>query len=119
MLRTIVLVLLVACNSSTSNIDASQGHNDAPKNVDAKVFMDAKTFMDAAAAVCTGKLYDACNPAASNCMTGTTCKTFNASGFSVCTQTCGTCPNQGATPVTCNGMGICKPSSPNAGCTAP
>lgn len=70
------------------------------------------------AAACTGKLYDACNPASSNCMTGLTCKTFTGSVFSVCTQTCGTCPNQGSSTVMCNAMGICKPNQPNS-CTPP
>jgi hypothetical protein len=73
---------------------------------------------DTTSSVCTRQLYDACNAASSNCTTGLMCKSFTASSFAVCTQTCGTCPDQGANPVTCNAMGICKPNAPNA-CTPP
>lgn len=96
---TLLALVLVACSSDKSPaIDAG--------------------LSDAVSSVCTGQLYDACNPSSSNCMAGLTCKSFTASAFAVCTQTCGTCPNQGSTAVTCNGMGICKPSMPNA-CTLP
>src|SRR5215470_11638791 len=87
--------VLASCTSSTSTT------TDAPS-------------ADAPASVCTGQLYDACNPASPNCMTGSSCKTFTGSSFSVCTQTCGTCPNQGSTTVMCNGMGLCKPNAPNS-----
>lgn len=102
LMTSILLALVLAsCSNSTSTpIDAAPA--DAP-----------------ATSVCTGQLYDACNPASSNCMTGLTCKSFTGSAFSVCTQTCSTtCPNQGATTVMCNGMGLCKPNAPN-NCTAP
>jgi hypothetical protein len=124
-MRPFILCLLViglaACPSDNNKpaIDAPAGHVDAPKNVDSSMAGDAPGA-DAAKMVCTGAIYDACNPAASNCMTGTTCKTFNGSGFSVCTPTCTTtCPMQGTMTVTCNGMGLCKPNAPNTTCTAP
>ena len=98
MISTLFAVLLASCSSSASTAT------------------DAAT--DVATAACTGQLYDACDPASPTCGTGFTCKTFTASSFSVCTQTCGTCPDQGATAVMCNGMGICKPNTPNA-CTPP
>jgi hypothetical protein len=91
-----------ACNSSSSSPDA-------------KVYMDGSGSGSGSGNVCTGQLYDSCNPAASNCMTGLMCKTFSGSSFSVCTQTCsGSCPG-GAT---CNNMGICKPTAANS-CTPP
>jgi hypothetical protein len=105
----LALVLASCSNSSSTTIDAAPA--DAP-NADGP-------STDAALSVCTGKLYDACNPAASNCMAGLMCKNFAGSVFSVCTQTCGTCPNQGSTTVMCNNMGLCKPSAPNSDCTSP
>jgi len=79
---------------------------------------DAKVYMDGPGSgsgnVCTGAIYDPCNPANAHCGTGLTCKTFTGAGYSVCTQTCGTCPTGG----TCNNMGICKPNAPNS-CTPP
>jgi hypothetical protein len=102
LMTSILLALVIAsCSNSTSTtIDAAPA--DAP----------------ATSSACTGQLYDACNPASPNCMTGLTCKTFTGSVFSVCTQTCGTCPNQGTSTVMCNNMGICKPTAPN-NCTPP
>jgi hypothetical protein len=73
--------------------------------------------------VCTGELYDACDPAASNCKNGATCKTYAQSSFSVCIPaTCSgaaPCPMQNGAAVTCNNMGFCKPNAPNADCSAP
>jgi hypothetical protein len=105
----LALVLASCSNNTSTTIDAAPAdapHADGPGT-------------DAMSAACTGKLYDACNPAASNCMTGLMCKNFTGSVFSVCTQTCGTCPNQGATTVMCNNMNICKPNAPNTDCTSP
>jgi hypothetical protein len=112
MISSLFVLMLASCtNDKTSPSDAAT-KADAPS-------ADAASI-DATAAVCTGQIYDACNPTSSNCVTGTTCKTFSGSNFSVCTPTCpgGTCPNQGTTPVVCNAMGICKPNAPNA-CTPP
>jgi hypothetical protein len=95
----LALVLASCSNNTSTTIDAAPP--DTP-----------------AMSVCTGQLYDACNTASPNCMTGLSCKTFTGSAFSVCTQTCGTCPNQGTSTVMCNGMGICKPNAPN-NCTPP
>jgi hypothetical protein len=118
--RVAIVLLFAGCTSSNAPADAPKPPVDAKVYMDSKVYMDAKVFMDSSAMVCTGKLYDACNPAASNCMAGTMCKTFAGSGFSVCTQTCTTtCPAQGAAAVTCNTMGICKPSAPNSDCVSP
>ncbi|HUJ57414.1 MAG TPA: hypothetical protein VLX92_02945 [Kofleriaceae bacterium] len=89
--------------------------NSSKKTTDAAV--DSK-----AGSACTGLVYDSCNPNSSNCMTGTTCKTYTASAFSVCTPTCSAtvpCPDQGTTAVTCNNMGLCKPTAPNTDCTSP
>ncbi len=115
----VLSLCLLSCTNDSSKppIDAAgSGHMDAPAH------MDATVHMDAAANVCTGMVYDACNPAASNCMGTTTCKTFSGSMFSVCTPTCDAqnpCPMQNGQPVTCNNMGICKPNAPNTTCTAP
>jgi hypothetical protein len=109
MISSLFALMLTSCTSDKSTpSDAAKA--DAPS-------ADASSA-DAPNSVCTGLLYDACNPAAPNCQTGLSCKTFTGSGFSVCTQTCGTCPKQGANLVTCNQMGICKPNAPNA-CTSP
>lgn len=111
LMTSILLALVLAsCSNSTSTpIDAAPADAPTPDG----------PSIDAMSSVCTGKLYDACNPASSNCMTGLTCKSFTGSAFSVCTQTCSTtCPNQGATTVMCNGMGLCKPNAPN-NCTPP
>jgi len=111
LMTSILLALMLAScsNSSSTTIDAAPA--DAPNP-------DGST--DAALSVCTGKLYDQCNPAASNCMTGLMCKSFTGSAFSVCTQTCSTtCPNQGSSTVMCNNNGICKPNAPNTDCTSP
>ena len=113
MISSLFVLMLASCtNDKTSP-------SDAATKSDAKA-ADAASI-DAAANVCTGQIYDACNPASSNCMTGTTCHTYAASNFSACVPTCPagtTCPNQGTTPVMCNAMGICKPNAPNA-CTPP
>ena len=107
MQRVVVIALCLlglACKNDSSTPDAPTGK------------------MDAAAQACTGMVYDACNPSNSNCMTGTTCKTFTASAFSVCTPTCSAqmpCPMQGSMAVTCNGMSLCKPNAPNTTCSAP
>lgn len=110
LMTSILLALTLASCSSSSSTTIDAAPADAPT---------ADGSIDAMIAACTGKLYDACNPAASNCMTGLMCKNFAGSVFSVCTQTCGTCPNQGSTTVMCNGMGICKPNAPNTNCTSP
>jgi hypothetical protein len=106
----LLALALASCPGSTSTtIDAPPAdapHADGPG-------------IDAMLSVCTGKLYDACNTASPNCMTGLQCKNFAGSAFSVCTQTCGTCPNQGSSTVMCNNMGICKPNAPNTDCTSP
>ena len=88
---------------------------DKPNNVDAAPDTPAGPK-------CTGNAYDLCNPTSSNCMTGTTCHFYMASGFSVCSPACsGTmpCPNQGSTPVSCNMMGLCKPAAANTNCSMP
>jgi hypothetical protein len=119
---TLALLVFAACKSDKTSVDAPMQHTDAPRN-DAKVYMDAKVFMDAMGGMlCTGLLYDSCNPAMSNCMGATTCRTFTGRGFSICTQACSAqapCPNQAGQAVTCNGMGVCVPNAPNTGCTAP
>lgn len=119
-----VSLLLCSCgSSSTPPADAPAGQPDAPTMMkDGPSQIDAPKMMDAGLMACTGMLYDACNPAASNCMGTTTCKTFSGNGFSVCTQTCSAanpCPAQGGQAAQCNGMGICKPNAPNADCTSP
>jgi hypothetical protein len=112
MISSLLVLMLASCT------------NDKPTPTDAAPKTDATSTdaasIDAPSAVCTGQIYDACNPASSNCMTGTTCHTYAASNFSACVPTCpgGTCPNQGTTPVMCNAMAICKPNAPNA-CTPP
>ena len=73
---------------------------------------------------CTGELYDACNPNASNCMGSNVCKAYGASGFSVCVPpqgqcSSGGCPMQGTSAVPCNTMGFCKPNAANATCKSP
>jgi hypothetical protein len=80
---------------------------------------------DAASSVpCTGKLYDSCDPNASNCMSPYVCKAYGNSEFSVCVPpqgdcTTNGCPMQGTQTPSCNNMGYCKPAAPNADCTAP
>ena len=114
MISSLLVLLLASCtNDKSTPADAAEADATSADATSA----DAGSI-DATSNVCTGQLYDACNPASPNCITGTTCKTFTGSNFSVCTQTCGTCPNQGANPVMCNAMGICKPNAPNA-CTPP
>src|SRR5262249_33803010 len=109
MTSILLALVLTSCSNNTSTTsDAAPA--DAPP-------IDGPST-DAMSPVCTGALYDACNPNAPNCMTGLMCKSFTGSAFSVCTQTCGSCPNQGASTVMCNGMGICKPNAPN-NCTPP
>lgn len=108
MTSILLALVLASCSNSSST------PSDAPADVPS---FDGPSS-DATASVCTGQLYDACNPASPNCMTGLTCKTFTGSVFSVCTQTCGTCPDQGTMTVMCNGMNICKPNAPN-NCTPP
>jgi len=110
LMTSILLALMLASCSNNTSTPSDAAPADAP-NPDGP-------GTDAMSAACTGKLYDGCNMASPNCMTGLTCKTFTGSAFSVCTQTCGTCPNQGTDTVMCNGMGICKPNAPN-NCTPP
>jgi hypothetical protein len=112
MISSLFVLMLASCtNDKTSPSDAAT-KADAPSG-------DAASI-DATTAVCTGQIYDACNPASSNCVTGTTCHNYAASNFSACVPTCpaGRWPNQGTTTVACNAMGICKPNAPNA-CTPP
>ena len=70
---------------------------------------------------CTGLVYDSCDPNASNCTNGMTCKAYGSSGFSVCVPaqgmcTTGGCPDQGSATVSCNNVGYCKPNAANADC---
>jgi hypothetical protein len=63
---------------------------------------------------CTGAVYDPCTTN-TQCMSGN-CRLFMGDGIQVCTQTCtpgGACPMSGATAVTCNNMGVCKPPAAN------
>ncbi|MDB4963051.1 MAG: hypothetical protein JWP01_3050 [Myxococcales bacterium] len=67
--------------------------------------------------VCTGKAYDTCTSNA-QCTSGN-CRAFGSAGFQVCTQACsaGTpCPMQNGAAVSCNNMGLCRPTAANA-CT--
>jgi hypothetical protein len=104
LMTSILLALVLGSCGSVKSTTSDAALADAP-NADGP-------SADAMSAVCTGKLYDACK-ASSDCMPGLSCMTFSGSGFSVCTQTCGTCPNQGTMTVTCNAMGVCKPNAPN------
>ena len=102
MCAAVFVFFATACGSSSSSPDSGNGSGSA----------------------CTGMLYDACNPSASNCMSPYTCKSYGTSSFSVCVPaqnvcTSGGCPNQGSQPVTCNTMGFCKPAAPNSDCTSP
>jgi len=123
-MRILTLVLMAAIAPACSS-DPSPSV-DAPKAVDAHLIdahlIDGKPIDTPAGAVCTGLVYDACNPASSNCGTGLMCKTFNGANFSVCSPACSAqapCPDQGTTTITCNGMGLCKPPAPNSDCTSP
>jgi hypothetical protein len=110
----LALALAIAAACSGHN-PGGGGSADAPA-ADAKVFMDA---MGSNLPRCMGSAYDTCNPAASNCVSGTTCHTFMAAGISVCSPTCSStmpCPMQGTTSISCNMMGLCKPPMANA-CT--
>lgn len=89
---------------------------------------DAAATPDTQSGLCTGQRYDACNPAAPNCVAGTTCYTIPDLGMSVCTVVCSlnfgcsdgnyaTCTN---THVTTPASGsICIPPMTNPGCVAP
>jgi len=93
MISSLFVLMLVSCtNDKTTPADAAKADATSADATSA----DAGSI-DATINVCTGQLYDACNPASPNCITGTTCKTFTGSNFSVCTQACGTCPNQART----------------------
>ncbi|MBX3159600.1 MAG: hypothetical protein KF773_26750 [Deltaproteobacteria bacterium] len=102
----------VAC----SNGDGDPLPIDAPTNPG----VDAPTnpAVDAPQAnVCTGALYDGCT-GNDKCMSNN-CRLFNGANLMVCTQTCDAanpCPAQNGQPVSCNGMGICRPQAANA-CT--
>ena len=105
-------LVLVACSSDPTVVDAPAAVHDAPHAV-----VDSPSA-DAAAPACTGALYDGCLGPAAGCMSGN-CKLFNGSSFMVCTQACSAanpCPTQNGAAVPCNNMGICKPAAPNA-CT--
>lgn len=71
---------------------------------------------------CTGVAYDSCTDTTGNsdCDSGLTCRLFMSDGFTICAPTCDAsnpCPDdKDGNPVTCNMMGRCKPSAPNA-CT--
>jgi hypothetical protein len=111
-------ILLVLVTVAATSILACSSDDTAP-------MPDASTGSGSGSgAACTGKLYDACNPNASNCMSPYVCKDYGTSGFSVCVPpqgdcTANGCPDQSGAQVTCNGMGFCKPAAPNADCTAP
>ncbi|HEY1558273.1 MAG TPA: hypothetical protein VGF94_25780 [Kofleriaceae bacterium] len=111
-LRLAALVMMVIGCSSGGNTKAP----DAPAQQ-----MDAP-----AGTVCTGVVYDACNPASSNCQSGMVCKNYPmpAPGYNVCVPAQGACPTtacptQGSTAVSCNNMMFCKPAIANADCVSP
>lgn len=115
MIRFLLPLALALAFALGCNGHSPSGTPDAPNNVDAKVLMDGN---GSGLPKCTGMPYDPCNPAASNCMAGTTCHTFTGSNFTVCAPTCTTtCPMQGSTSITCNAMSLCKPPAPNATCS--
>jgi len=62
---------------------------------------------------CTNAVYDPCTM--NDQCTSMMCKLFSGDGLQVCSQTCtpGSCPMAGATAVTCNNMGFCKPPAAN------
>ncbi len=121
----VALAFLIAVTACTSPVKktgpdaATASASDGPQG-DARPSDGSQAASDAAAGTtCTGKLYDTCNPASSNCMSGD-CHLFSTRGFAVCTQACSStnpCPSQNGTAVSCNNMGICVPSAPNPGCT--
>jgi hypothetical protein len=90
-LSVLVLVLTACGGDDAQNIDAPSGPP------------------------CTGAVYDTCTGAAQ--CGSQNCHLFMADGIQVCTQACGSgnpCPNDssGAT-ISCNMMGICKPTRAN------
>ncbi len=124
--RFVLVIVTVACTTSGKKAapDAAPGMTgDAPR-ADSATIDSSQPAPDAPGSggmACTGQLYDACNPAASNCASGL-CHLFGNRGYAVCTQACSStmpCPAQNGATVTCNGMGICVPAGPNPGCTAP
>ena len=67
-----------------------------------------------AGAMCTGAVYDPCTDN-TQCTSGN-CRLFSNDMIQVCTQSCGAgnpCPMAGATAVSCNMMGVCKPPTAN------
>jgi len=85
MISSLFVLMLASCTSDKTT------PNDAATKTDA-TSTDAASI-DAASAVCTGQIYDACNPASSNCVTGTTCHNYAASNFSACVPTCSMPPH--------------------------
>ncbi|MGE5180735.1 MAG: hypothetical protein ACM31C_01670 [Acidobacteriota bacterium] len=122
----VLVIVTVSCTSSGKRAapDAAPAlTGDAPHSDSATAdsSQPAADGPGSGGMVCSGQLYDACNPASSNCASGT-CHLFGNRGYAVCTQACSSatpCPDQNGATVTCNGMGICVPASPNPGCTAP
>ena len=113
-------LLIAACSSDPTPVDAPGTSHDAPSSVTDSRTADSPSVDAPASNVCTGKIYDACTGTTGNCMSGM-CKAFNSAGFSVCTQACSAsnpCPTQNGAAVPCNNMGICRPSAANA-CTPP
>lgn len=100
-MRAVVVVLFVSFGCSSDD-----GKSEPP--------VDAKVDAPPGAPACTGAVYDPCTTAG-QCMSGN-CRLFMQDNLQVCTQTCtpGTaCPMAGATAVTCNNSGFCKPPAAN------
>lgn len=113
-LALLSLVLAACTSDGKTAVDAATVH-DAPAMV-----ADSHSVDSPGGTVCTGALYDPCTGATGNCMSGM-CRAFNSGAFSACTQACSTsnpCPAQNGNPISCNMMGQCRVTTPNA-CTPP
>ena len=115
------LVLIAGCSLAFLSPDDQVNDDDYVPFPDARPRpIDAARFPDAPYPWCTGGPYDWCFDTvnSTDCGPDLLCHEFPALGITVCTPTCNPeypCPpQQNGNPVTCNAIGLCRPTMANS-----
>jgi hypothetical protein len=123
MIRSLLgsLLVLGACTTGGGSEPPSTPDAALQSQGDGGAVIDSPLALDGGQSnVCTGKAYDTCT-SNTQCTSGN-CRAFGSAGIQVCTQACSAsmaCPTQNGAAVSCNNMGLCRPTAANACTPAP